>query len=543
MAEDIKQTPEVQSKKPGQKKVHIKNRPISPRQKMINLMYIVLLAMLALNISPDVLNGFTLVEDGLKRSTANSSDANSALYNDFDAQMKANPTKVKEWYEKAIYVKRMSDSLYNFAQELKVAIVKQSDGKDGNINDIQNKDDLEAASAVMLAPGTGKGRKLYERIISYRNRILSFVTDSAQRQIISSNFSTRVPKKQVLLGKNWVEYMFENTPAAAATTLLTKLQSDVRYAEGEVLHDLIKNVDLKDVRVNQLNAYVIPNAQTIVQGGKFSARIIMAAVDTTQKPQIYIGNRPVNLHNGLYEANCGSTGDFNLVGHIEMTDASGSVVRRNFEQKYTVVAPSATVSADLMNVLYAGYNNPISISVPGVPSNQIVATLIGGGSLQPVGPGKYIARPAKVGEQAEITVSSKANGGMQKMGAFSFRVRRLPDPTAYIAYSDEKGNPTKFVGGRGLYKSVLLNTRGIGAAIDDGLLNIEFKVVSFETVFFDNMGNAIPEVSNGSSFSERQRNIFRSLRAGRRFYINHVQAVGPDGTSRTLPQSLEVIVR
>lgn len=525
------------------KHTHIQRRPVSPRQKMINLMYIVLLAMLALNVSPDVLNGFTLVENSLNRSTNNSSRQNNALYADFDAQMKANPAKVKEWYEKAIYVKRMSDSLYDYAQVLKIAIVREADGEDGDINNIQNKDDLEAASHVMLAPGTGQGRKLYNAVNDYRQRILQFITDPVQREIISGNLSTKVPRKNVLMGKNWIEYMFENTPAAAATTLLTKLQSDIRYAEGEVLHTLVKNVDLKDVRVNQLNAYVVPNAQTIVQGGKFSARIIMAAVDTTQEPRIFIGNRQVGLRNGLYEVNCGKTGDFTLAGHIEMTDASGAIVSRKFEQKYTVIAPSATVSADLMNVLYAGYNNPISVSVPGIPSNRIVATMTGG-TLQPVGPGKYIARPTKVGADATITISSPSqSGGMQRMGAFTFRVRRLPDPTAFIAYTDDKGNPTKYLGGRGFSKSTLLSVDGIGAAIDDGLLNIKFHVTSFQTVFFDNMGNAIPEVSNSDKFTARQRQIFHSLRGGRRFYINHVTATGPDGTTRTLPQSLEVIVR
>lgn len=500
------------------------------------------MAMLALNVSPDVLNGFTLVERSLNRSTKNSSRENDALYQSFDEQMRSNPQKVREWYEKAIYVKRMSDSLFDYAQQLKIAIVKKADGKDGNLDDMQNKDDLEAASEVMLAPITGQGSKFYKEIIRYRQRILQFIDDPNQRSIISGNFSTKVPPKDILMGRNWVEYMFENTPAAAATTLLTKLQNDVRYAEGEVLHTLVKNVDLKDVRVNQLNAYVIPNSQTIVQGGKFSAHIIMAAVDTTQRPRIFIGNRQVGLHNGLYEVNCGNIGDFNLTGHMEMTDASGSIVRRNFTQKYTVIAPSATVSADLMNVLYAGYNNPISISVPGIPSNKIVATM-SGGTLQPVGAGKYIARPSKIGVNTQIVVSCQTEGRMQKMGSFLFHVRRLPDPTAFIAYNDENGNPTKYIGGRGFSKSMLLSTNGIGAAIDDGLLNIAFKVVSFETVFFDNMGNAIPEVSNGANFTERQRDIFHKLTRGRRFYISRVQAVGPDGTTRTLPQSLEVIIR
>ena len=525
-----------------QKPVKLKKQRVSPRQKMINLMYVVLMAMLALNVSSDVMNGFSLVERSLNKSTENSSKQNDVLYGNFNEQMKTNPSKVKEWYEKAVAVRRMSDSLYDFAQELKVAIVKEADGEDGNVEDIRNKENLEAAAQVMLAPGRGKGKLLYQRIIDYRNRILKYVDDENQRNIISSNLSTDIPKKNQMMGKNWIEYMFESTPAAAATLLLTKLQNDVRYAEGEVLHTLAKNVDLKDVRVNQLNAYVVPNAQTIVQGGKFSARIIMAAVDTTQEPVIYIGDRKMSLTHGLYETVCGKTGDFSLDGHIEVADASGSIVRRNFSQKYSVVAPSATVSADLMNVLYAGYNNPISISVPGVPSNKIVATM-SGGTLQAVAPGKYIARPTAVGELAEIVVSSQSEGGIQKMGSFSFRVRRLPDPTAYIACKDEKSNMVKYVGGRGLAKSDLLSAEGIGAAIDDGLLDIAFKVISFETVFFDNMGNAIPEVAKGDRFTDRQRDIFRRLGRGKRFYITRVNAVGPDGTTRVLPQALEVIVK
>ena len=166
-----------------------------------------------------------------------------------------------------------------------------------------------------------------------------------------------------------------------------------------------------------------------------------------------------------------------------------------------------------------------------------------GGTLQAVAPGKYIARPTAVGELAEIVVSSQSEGGIQKMGSFNFRVRRLPDPTAYIACKDEKSNRVKYVGGRGLAKSDLLNAEGIGAAIDDGLLDIAFKVISFETVFFDNMGNAIPEVAKGDRFTDRQRDIFRRLGRGKRFYITRVNAVGPDGTTRILPQALEVIVK
>ena len=153
----------------------IKKRPVSPRQKMINLMYVVLMAMLALNVSTEVLNGFSIVEESLKRTTQNSTLENLAIYDDFAVQMKQNPQKVKQWYDKSQQVKKMSDALYNLADELKEAIVKEADGADGKLSDIRNKEDLEAASQVMLAPGTGKGKALYNAIVSYRERILQLI--------------------------------------------------------------------------------------------------------------------------------------------------------------------------------------------------------------------------------------------------------------------------------------------------------------------------------------------------------------------------------
>jgi gliding motility-associated protein GldM len=519
----------------------IKKRPVSPRQKMINLMYVVLMAMLALNVSNEVLNGFSIVEESLKRTTANATRENLAIYEDFGAQMKANPQKVKEWYDKAMQVRLLSDSLYDMADELKIAIVKEADGKDGDLHNIRNKEDMEAANQVMLAPGRGRGKELYDAINSYRKKMLDMAISKRQKNTISEILSTTIPENMRTLGKNWQEYMFESMPAAAAVTLLSTLQSNVRYTEGEILHTLEQNIDVKDIRVNSLNAFVIPNSQTIVRGDKFSAKIVMAAVDTTQVPDIYIGNQKVNLKDNLYERICGSTGDFTLAGYIETVNGNGDRVRRDFSQKYTVVDPSATVSADLMNMLYAGYSNPISVSVPGVPLNKIQATMTGG-TLQPVGPGKYIARPTKVGENAIITVTSTNTGRPQQMGQFTFRVRKLPDPTPYIPFKDEQGNTDRFHGGN-MSLQQLMGIEKIGAAIDDGILDIGFKVLSFEVVFFDNMGNAMPMASDGANFSARQKETFRKLRRNRRFYISRVVAVGPDGIQRTLQSSMEIIVK
>ena len=294
----------------------IKKRPVSPRQKMINLMYVVLMAMLALNVSNEVLNGFSIVEESLKRTTANATKENLAIYDDFGAQMKANPQKVKEWYDKAMQVRQMSDSLFNMIDELKVAIVKEADGKDGDLHNIRNKEDMEAANQVMLAPGRGRGKELFDAVNAYRKQMLDMAIGTRQKKTISEILTTTIPENMRTLGKNWQEYMFESMPAAAAVTLLSTLQSNVRYTEGEILHTLEQNIDVKDIRVNELNAFVIPNSQTIVRGDKFSAKIVMAAVDTTMVPDIYIGNQKVTLHDNVYERICGATGDFTLAGYL-----------------------------------------------------------------------------------------------------------------------------------------------------------------------------------------------------------------------------------
>ena len=198
-----------------------------------------------------------------------------------------------------------------------------------------------------------------------------------------------------------------------------------------------------------------------------------------------------------------------------------------------------------MNVLYAGFENPVSISVPGVPAKNITASVVGGnGTLKADGKGGFIATPKQIGKNMEIEVIANHEGGRrQSMGKYSFRVKQLPDPTPFIEYKDNDGHTKRYRGGTPFAKRDLMPTNGIVAAIDDGLLNIGFKVISFETVFYDNMGNAVPVISDGANFSARQKDMFRRLSTGKRFYISHVKAVGPDGVERILPTSMEVILK
>lgn len=511
---------------------------MSPRQKMINLMYIVLTAMLALNVSSDVLNGFTLVEDGLKRTNSNVSDRNAALYMQLEEFTRQNPQKGKLWLDKAADVRRQTLSLYKYIDSLKLAIVRDADGVDGKVDNILNQDNLEASSKVMVT--YGNGAKLERRLAAYRKYIAAYIADPKKQAAIQKALATEpVLQKGSMIKVPWVSGMFENMPVVASVTLLSKLQNDLLFAEGEALQTLVASVDAGDVRVNKLDAFVIPNSKLVMRGGKYSADIVLAAVDTTQRPAIFVNGRQLPANTRTYEFMAGQTGTFTYSGYLDVTRGDGTTSRYPFQSDYTVIEPTATVSATMMNVLYAGINNPISISVPGVAQNAVSATMTNG-SLTRSGD-HWNAHPTRVGAECVITVTATLEGRSQTVSTSTFRVRKLPDPTAYIAYKDSKGNENHYKGSKPFAKSLLLAADGLDAAIDDDLLNVHYSVVDFETIVFDSMGNAMPEKSAGARFSERQKTSFRRLSRGKRFYITRIRAKGPDGIVRDL-SPMEVIV-
>lgn len=512
---------------------------------MINLMYIVLLAMLALNVSSDVLDAFTMVDDSLTRSTKNSDALNKNIYSALDSELKKDPDKARDIHSKAQKISVLADALYNFIDTLKIKIAQEVDGKEADPHNLRNRDNLEAANQVMLAPGRGKGDALKASIDRYRDKILEVVVSPTQKKLIADNLTTEVPKNARGVGKGWKEYLFENTPSSAAITILSKLQSDVRYSETQVLHELINNSDLdidvtgKKLHVNAIDAYVIPNATTLVRGSKFKAKVVVGSIDTTQHPSIYVGNTLLKSTDGMYETLCSSTGTHSFSGYVLAVDGDGKVVKKAFTQEYTVVEPAATVSATLMNVLYAGYQNPISVSVPGVPVNQVNLTM-SGGSLTRNGDGKYTAVPEKVGEDVTFTVSANQEGHSTTVGSFSFKVRKLPDPMAYIQVKDAGGNVIRYKGGgKSISKKALINATELSAAIDDGLLDIQFKVTGFTMYFTTRLGEFVPRASQSNQFTDQQRAIMRQLTKGQHFIISEIQVVGPDGIKRTLDAAMD----
>lgn len=527
----------------------IKKRKITPRQKMINLMYIVLMAMLALNVSSDVLDAFSMVDESLTRSTKNSTEVNKNIYEKLDVEYKKNRAKAEVIYQKASNIGIMANALYEYIDSLKWMVAREVDGKNADIHNIKHRDNLEAGNQIMLSPVRGKGDELKASIDRYRDKILEVVVDPIQKQLIADNLTTEVPSNSRGIGKSWKEYLFENTPSSAVITILSKLQSDVRFSETQVLHELINNSDLdidltgKRLHVNEIDAYVIPNSTTIVRGSKFRARVVVGSIDTTQHPQIYVGNTLLQSEDGTYEAVCGTTGNHSLSGYILSIDGDGKLIKKEFRQDYTVVEPAATVSATMLNMLYAGYSNPVSVSVPGVPDNQVSLTMTGG-TLRKEGNGKYIAVPSSVGQDVTFTVTANQDGRSTTVGTFPFRVRKLPDPKAYIEYTDANGTSSRYMGGKkSISKKSLVNSLGVSAAIDDGILDIPFKVVGFTTYFVDRLGDEITRRSESGAFTSQQKSALKSLKPGTHFTIAEIEVIGPDGIKRTLDTAIAVKIK
>lgn len=532
------------------------NCPETPRQKMISMMYLVLTAMLALNVSTDVLNGFTLVQQSLNQSLNSTKVKNEALYGQFEDLKAQNPEKVAEWLNKANTVRLMTDSLDKMVEDLKIDIITKADGKEGGDKykecvangteyQINARDNLDASGQVALAVSAGgaqnnRANQLKRALNQYADAMVEYVKhDSVRVHTIRNNFNTEDTRTQGGDRITWEASRFETMPVSATITLLTKIQADLRNTESDVVNYLKNQVDASDFRVNKITAEVIPDASYITRGGQYKARIILAAVDSTKRPTITVNGQVIDGE--VYTAACPRVGTYDVKGVIELPRADGSIQPYSFKSSYIVGEPTAIISADMMNVLYAGIDNPISVSVPGVPT-QNISVSINNGQLKKQGNG-WVVKPTKVGVNCDISVSAKmADGKTQRIGAKPFRVKALPPPIGYIEYTQQGGTKGKYKGSTPIPKSQLIGSSGIRAELDDADLDVRYSVLGFEMTFFDSMGNGRVEISNSNRWSEKQLDFMRKTRKGQRFYISKIRAKGPDGLERVLP-TIEVIVR
>ncbi len=505
-----------------------KNCPETPRQKMIGMMYLVLTAMLALNVSTDILNGFTLVDNSLHSSIAASNTRNAKLYQDFRAANADNPEKTQEWYAKAMELQLRADSLYNYIQNFKIQITILADGEDA-VNEriaagedptchIQGNSNLDVTGQYAIVEGNGT--VLREMVAYYRDYAASLVETNAElrNSIVQTMATERGYNSHEKDSCDWEFAVFDGMPVGASITILTKMQNDVRTTESELIQYLMDRTDAGDLRVNKLNAYVIPNSNYVIRGGKYSAQIILAAIDSTQRPEYYIEGQRINDH-GLYEVSATGVGLKKYKGWIAYQNPStGEMENLPFESEYSVGEPSVTISNNDLNIMYRGYENKFSISVPGV-SNDKVKVSVNGAAVTNSG-GLWIIKPGDAAKSVTISVSAELDGKMQPMGNKEYRVKALPKPGAYFKSGDKEYSDGN------ISRGALLNNAAtvIASYGPDGLLDLPFQISSFKV----NINGMLTE-ARGNKFTADQRARLGKLKMGAIVVITDIRAKGPDG--------------
>ena len=510
-----------------------KNCPETPRQKMIGMMYLVLTAMLALNVSTDILNGFTLVDKSLHSSIAASDTRNAKLYNDFKAANADNPEKTQEWFDKAIEVQKRADSLFNYIQDFKEHIAILADGKkkvdEWKAQGIDPTMHIEGNSnldvTAQYAINEGNGIILKEMVAYYRDYAAGLAEDDAAlRTSIQQNLATeRDYNAHEKDSCDWEIAVFEGMPVGATITILTKMQNDVRATESQLIQYLMDRTDAGDLRVNKLNAYVIPKSNYVIRGGKYSAQIILAAIDSTQTPEYYVDGQRIN-DQGLYEVAATSVGLKKYSGWIAYQNpATGEMENLQFQSEYSVGQPAVTISNDDLNIMYRKYSNKFSISVPGVANDKVKVSVEGAQVRREAD--KWIIVPGDGSKSVKISVSAEIDGKVQPMGTQVYRVKALPDPQAYFSAREKEYSSGNIA------LSSLTHSSGVVTASygPDGLLNLPFKVTSFRAII-----NGMTTNSSGNKFTSDQINQINKLKKGGMVVLQDIRAVGPGGQEKRL---------
>jgi gliding motility-associated protein GldM len=293
-----------------------------------------------------------------------------------------------------------------------------------------------------------------------------------------------------------------------------------------VVSYLKSQTDASDFRVNKIQAYAFPTSSSyVIKGGKYSAQIVLSAVDSTLPAQYIVNGN--NVPGGKYDVICNNVGTQKFSGQIQI-NRNGSSISYPFSQEYTVGMPQATVSNSDLNVVYRGIDNKFDIAVPGVAASQVVVT-VEGGTATKTGDGKYNVRASRDGEIV-IVVSATIEGKPTPMGRSPFRVKYLPDPKSFLQYTDA-GGVVRQIQDASISKKLLRTGSIIASYGQDELVKANFEIISFNMVT-DATGSAS---SSGSSLSSKQLSDIDKLEGGDNIMFKNIKAKGPDGKVRELP--------
>lgn len=504
-----------------------KNCPETPRQKMIGMMYLVLTAMLALNVSADVLNAFTKVQQGLTSTIANFTKKNAELYNEIEMAYNLNQAKVAGVKEKTEEIRKDTKELVDFIESVKYQLVVLADGEEeADIMNIKAKDNLDIGGQVMVLEG--KGKELRKMLAAYREKLSSFIAekDSVLRNSVVTHLATDDPKPVDGEFKSWESSKFEGIPLVGVVTLLTMYQADILSTEADVVKYLFSSMDAESFKFNKLAALVIPESRYVLKGESFKAQIMLAAIDTTQKPQVIANGRSLNYQGDFatYVEPATTAGFRKLKGVINYISPSGATLPREFEIEYEVAEPAVVISPTKMNVFYVGVENPVSLAAPGI-SPEAIEAQITNGTIQKQTDGNYIVRPKIAGKKCEITVLANVNGQKRKLQTQEFRVKEVPDPVAKV----------NGLRGGNIKKNLLIAAGQVDVEMENFDFDMKFTVENF-SIYTVIDGYVQEETrSDRARFSDAQLKMINKLRRKQALTIENIVVKGPDGTTRKLP--------
>ena len=518
----------------------------TPRQKMIGMMYLVLTALLALNVSKEILEAFVVMNNGLVKTNTNFETNNKTLYAALKDQLSLEPTRAKIPFENSVKVKKWSDEVHKLIHDIQVELISAEDqvGKEvadtlaAKLGSVQNKDKYDNCTRIMCGEAPdgsgGKARILKDKIIAFKKNMLSVLPPEIANKT-QLGLDTNDPPKKGTGVETWETNKFYHLPLAAQVSVLTQIQTEIRNAEGTVLNELVKSIGAKTIKVDKLAAQMIPSSSVVTLGDEFTAKIFVAAFNTSMTPNVTVNGRQITEvdENGsvVFKARPSSEGPQKVKASIKFVNADGKDEISDVEYEYMAIKPAAVVSPTKMNVFYIGVDNPVSVSVPGSDPTKVNATLVGAaGTISKVKAGEYIVKVTG-GTKCTIPVSvSGASGKSSSMGAPEFRVKRIPDPTPMLL-GKKSGDAVSL----GEIKSA-----GYLSAVLEGFdFQANFSIISFE--FGANVGGLYKTAQvNGNRFDSAVNALLNQVKPGGKIFFGDIKARGPDGSVRTLTAQYKV---
>jgi gliding motility-associated protein GldM len=513
---------------------------------MIGMMYLVLTAMLALNVSKEAVEAFKRVDKGLTESIANYAIKNEVLYKEFDRAAAENPAKAGKYKTTAYAIKEQADEAFNYIQGLKIEIINTAEGEGnaavrGNeviIEEVKRIDDNNVPSQILLgANERGKAYDLKDILSTYREFLISSLEgkNPTAEESLRTSLKTEDGVNEDGEVEPWANLNFQTLPLVAVICILSEYQLAVRNGETEVLNYLYSQIDAASFKFNKLVPIVIPNSNYVQMGSDYQASVFISAIDTTQKPIITLAGGTQlevdDMGRGIYKAKASSTGSKKWGGIIALKAPDGTMKEYPFDAEYNVGESTVIVSATAMNVMYYGIANPIDVSVPGISPNNLKVSVQNGSltnervknSKGQVFKGTYAIKPSGPNQNVQVIVSANINGKMVSYSPYEFRVKRVPKPVAQFAQLSEGE----------IDKSVAAAQQGVFAIMPDFDFDLTYKVTGFSILVSDK-GSDFEESSSSSNLTSAQRNLINRLTRGKYLTIKDIKALGPDGGTQAL---------